>query len=715
MNSEKPSDFLADTITAPANDVANAPLPTLARYLELMEQLAHHNRRYYEQDDPTITDDAYDALVREARTLAQAHPDYIQEWEKQVSRSPLADTGPAQVSDPTATVGGMPSSAFANVTHPTAMTSLDNVFDDAELLGFQDKLARALNLPPESLAERPMSYTCELKIDGLSINLYYQHGELQWAATRGNGTVGEVVTAQLLTIEGIPQRLPGLTGELEVRGEVYLSRQDFASYNTRAEELGLALLKNPRNGAAGALRQKDPEVTRSRGLKAIFYSLGKHDSVAVSSQWEALEWLGAHGFAVSPYSRRVPDLAGALAYHADLLAQRPTLPFDVDGTVIKLDSLYLQQEAGFTSRAPKWAIAYKFPVEEVETVLEDISVSVGRTGKLAPLAHLSPRLIEGSTVSKATLHNEDYIKDMDLRIGDTVLVRKSGGVIPQIMGVVLDKRPADAAPYQFPAHCPACGEPVVRREEDANTFCVNPLCPAQDFRAIEYFVSRGALDIQGMGEKLIMQLLDAGLVQGPADLYTLSAEQLSGLERGGEKKAQNLLRELEESKTKPLWRFINALGIPGVGQRNAQALAATFGTLDAFTAATPEAIEAVPGLGKVLAGKVVDALALPKTQATLQKLRAAGLNPQQAPQTRTQELAGLNFVLTGSLSRPRETLKALLEQHGARVTGSVTGKTNYLVAGEAAGSKLDKANELGIKLLDEAGLAELLAEKGVEI
>lgn len=699
MTYETPPDFLAHTVKGE---------DTPARYLALMQALAYHNRRYYEQDDPAISDQDYDLLAHEARQLESLHPEYIQLWRQQQGHSEtLTQTATA----PTATVGGAPSSAFANVTHPSRMTSLDNVFDDAELAGFQEKLSRALNMPLDS----EFSYTCELKIDGLSINLYYLDGVLQWAATRGNGVTGEVVTAQLLTISGIPQRLKGLKGELEVRGEVYLSRQDFADYNARAEELGLPLLKNPRNGAAGALRQKDPEVTRSRGLKAILYSLGKHDGVAVASQWEALEWLAAQGFPVSPYSRRVTGLAAAMSYHAEMINQRPQLPFDVDGSVIKLDSFPLQQEAGFTSRAPKWAIAYKFPVEQATTVVEDITVNVGRTGKLAPLAHLRPVLLEGSTVSKATLHNEDFIRNMDLRIGDTVLLHKSGGVIPEILEVVLSQRPEAAQPYQFPTVCPVCGSPAVREEGDANRYCSNPQCPSKLFEGLRYFVSREAMDIRGIGEKLIRQLLEAGLVQDAADFYALSAEALAGLERGGDKKAQNILAQLQSSKQKPLWRLINALGLVGVGSRNAQALAAAFGSLEGLQQATPEQLAAVSGLGDTLARSIHAEWHTGRVQTLLGKLRAAGLNPQQEQQTRTQELAGLNFVLTGTLTRPREALKAALEARGARVTGSVTGKTSYLVAGEAAGSKLDKAGELNIPVLDEEGLLALLTEKGAAL
>ncbi len=662
------------------------------QYEQWRSELEQHNRAYYEHDAPTIPDNEYDALARRVRDLEAQHPDW------------------ASTDSPAQTVGGAPSAAFAPVEHPTPMTSLDNVFDDTELREWQEKLSRALNLPPDY---DDFTFTGELKIDGLSVNLYYLDGELQWAATRGNGRVGELVTAQVLTIPDIPQKLEGLRGELEVRGEVYLSRADFAAFNAQAEELGTPLLKNPRNGAAGALRQKDPEVTRTRHLKVILYALGKRDGVSAQSQWEVLEWLRERGFPTSPYSEQLHGIQAAADYHARMIAGRAGFEFDADGTVLKLDSLRLQEEAGFTSRAPRWAIAYKFPVEEVETVLESISVNVGRTGKLAPLAHLAPRLIEGSTVSKATLHNEDYIREMDLRIGDTVVVRKSGGVIPQIMRVLPEKRPEGAEPFQFPTHCPECGHEVVRAEGDANTYCPNPACPAQNFERIRYFVSRGAMDVRGIGEKLIEQLIAAGMVKDAADLYTLSAEQLAGLERGGDKKAQNILAQLEESKTKPLWRLVNALGMNHVGERGAQALARSFGSLEALLPATPEQLEAVPGMGGVIAQSVSAALSDASMRDLLSRLQAAGFAPQQEQISRSAELAGLNFVITGTLSRPRDDFKNRIEAAGGRVTGSVTKKTSYLLAGEEAGSKLDRATELGVSVLDEAGFEALLTEKGL--
>jgi DNA ligase (NAD+) len=590
------------------------------------------------------------------------------------------------------------------------MTSLDNAFDDAELRDWQEKLARALGLPAD---HDDFTFTGELKIDGLSVNLYYLDGELQWAATRGNGVTGEIVTAQVLTVPGIPTTLPGLRGELEVRGEVYMSRADFAAFNAQAEELGTPLLKNPRNGAAGALRQKDPEVTRSRNLRAILYALGRRDGVPARTQGEVLAWLRDQGFPTSEHSEELHGLAAAADYHARMTAARSAFEFDADGTVLKLDDLRAQEEAGFTSRAPRWAIAYKFPVEEVETTLEAITVNVGRTGKLAPLAHLAPRLIEGSTVSRATLHNEDFIRDLDLRIGDTVVVRKSGGVIPQIMRVLTDRRPDGAQPFEFPTHCPECGHEVTRAEGDANTYCPNPACPSQAFERIRYFVSRGAMDVRGIGEKLVAQLIETGLVRDAADLYALSAEQLGSLDRSGEKKAQNILAQLDASRGRPLWRLVNALGMNHVGERNAQALARAFGTLDALLSATPEQIESVPGMGGVIAQSVTASLADPSMRDLIARLRDHGVNPQEEQVTRGEQLQGLNFVITGTLGRPRDAIKAQLEQAGGRVTGSVTKKTSFLIAGEEAGSKLARAQELGVSVLDEAALDELFAARGV--
>lgn len=671
--------------------MSDAPLDELLKqHSQLCQEIKRHNEAYYQNDEPIISDDQYDVLLRELQQLEAAYPQLQQD------------------DSPSKSIGEQPNSAFAPVEHPSLMGSLDNVFDDDELAEWQNKLARALGMSSEQAEIDEFDYCAELKIDGLSVNLYYLDGILQWAATRGNGRVGETVTEQLLTIAGIPQHLTGLKGELEVRGEVYMSRADFAAYNARAEELGNPLLKNPRNAAAGALRQKDPAVTRSRHLKVIFYAVGKHDNLELNSQWQVLQWLGQQGFTTSPHSQRLHGLAAVAKYHSSMIKQRAELEFDADGSVIKLDSLNEQIEAGYTSRAPRWAIAYKFPVEEVETTLENITVAVGRTGKIAPLAHLSPKLIEGSTVSKATLHNEDYIRDLDLQLGDVVVVRKSGGVIPQIMRVVKEKRPATAKPYVFPTRCPACDSLLMRYDSDANTYCINKTCPEQTFRLIEYFVSREAMDIQGVGKQLIKQLLDAELVRDPADLYSLSIEQLTSLERSGKKKAQNVLEQLDASKQNPLWRVINALGIDHVGQRNSQALASAFGSLTALQAATPEQIATVPGFGAETSPSIFMALREDSMLDLLAKLQAAGIDPQVTEVTTSEALAGLTFVITGTLSRPRDEFKELIEQAGGKVSGSVSKKTSYLLAGDNAGSKLIKAKELGVTVLTETDLLGLL-------
>ncbi|WP_425145252.1 NAD-dependent DNA ligase LigA [Deinococcus sp.] len=681
------------------------PQSAQLRHADLSAQVREHNRRYYEQDAPTITDAEYDALARELRALEAQHPELIE-----------ADA-------PTLTVGGRPSTLFEKVRHPTPMTSLDNAFTDAELSEFDDKVARALNLP---LGEQTFSYTCELKIDGLSINLVYLDGSLQWAATRGDGETGEKVTANLAGIPGIPSELPGQRGLLEVRGEVYMSKAAFVAYNEQAEEEGRPALKNPRNGAAGALRQKDPEETKRRSLQVILYSLGQHGGVPVRSQWEVLEWLAAQGFTVSPYSRRVQGSLAAAAYHAEMTAGRSDLPFDADGSVVKLDDLRLQEEAGYTSRAPKWAIAYKFPAEVAQTLINAITVQTGRTGKLTPVAELAPVALEGSTVSRATLHNEDFIRALDLRVGDTVRLHKSGGVIPEVLGAVQELRPAEAAPYEFPTRCPVCDHPATRQEGAAGTFCTNPACPAKATLRVRYFASRDVLDVRGLGERLVEQLVSSGLVRDPADLYALSAEQIEHLEMGetstgsirkvGRKTADKLVAEIEASKTRELWRFIRALGLPSVGEGTSTRLARVYPSLAALQAASAEELARIPDIGTATAESLASGLADPDMRAFVERLLAAGIAPVASPEVRLgEQLAGLSFVLTGTLSRPREQIAAHLEAHGARVSGSVTKKTSYLIAGEDGGGKLAKAHELGTAVLDEVGLHALLDERGATL
>ena len=672
------------------------------RYAQLRAEVAEHNRRYYEQDAPTVTDAEYDLLARELRALEAEHPDLV-----------TADS-PAQ------TVGGRPSTLFEKVRHPSPMTSLDNVFSDDELAHFDERVARALNLP----LGQAFTYTCELKIDGLSINLYYVDGVLQWAATRGDGETGEKVTANIEGIPGIPRELPGLKGELEVRGEVYMSKATFLAYNVKAEEEGRPLLKNPRNGAAGALRQKDPEETRRRGLEVILYALGKHDGVPVRTQWDVLLWLQKKGFATSTYSRHVTGSVAAAAYHAEMTAQRAALPFDADGTVIKLDDLALQAEAGFTARAPKWAAAYKFPADVAQTIVQGISIQTGRTGKLTPVADLVPVQLEGTTVSRATLHNEDFIRGLDLRIGDTVRLHKSGGIIPEVLNVVLEARPTDSVPYAFPTHCPVCGHEAVRHEGAAGTFCTNPVCPAKATLRVRYFASRDVMDIKGLGERLVEQLVASGLVKDPADLYALTAEQVEHLEMGetttgnvrrvGKKNAEKLVAEIQASKGQELWRFIRALGLPFVGEGTSTRMARVYPSLAGVQEASADDLAKIPDVGRQTAESIVAGLAEPDMQAFIARLFAAGIAPRPSEDVQAgEQLAGLTFVVTGTLSQSRELVKAHLQRYGGRVAGSVTKKTSFLVAGEDAGGKLEKANELKVPVLDEAGLKMLLEQRDV--
>jgi len=664
---------------------------TLERYTALTTEIAEHNRRYYLQDAPTVTDAEYDALMRELRGIEERRPEWV------TASSPTqvigADTGQAVLEGAT----------FAPIKHLTQMLSLDNAFEDNDLQKFEERAARVLGLTAQSF-----EYTVELKIDGLSINILYEGGALEWAATRGNGFVGEDVTANVLTVMGIPRVLEGVKGQVEVRGEVYLSKEEFARLNAEAEETGGTLFANPRNAAAGTLRQKDPAMSAARKLEVIFYALGDPLSLGLKSQTELLEWLRGHGFPVEAHSERVTGWAAAAEYHHRMVAARASFPFDADGTVLKVDSFDLQRELGLTSRAPRYAVAYKFPVEEVQTRLLAIDTQVGRTGKINPLARLEPIKVEGSTVSNATLHNQDFITALDLRIGDTVVIRKAGGVIPEIVRTVLEKRPADSQPFVFPTECPVCKTVLERAEGEAAHFCPNPECPAKNYQKLIHFVSRGAMDIAGLGEKIVNQLVEAGLVRDVSDFYTLTLEKLLTLERMGEKNAGKILGQLEDSKSRPLGRLIFALGLPYVGSRNADLLERHFPDLHALMNARFEQLENISGLGERIARAVVDYFTQEKNRALIGRLEGSGLNLKSSVAAKGDKLAGLSFVITGSLSKGRDEVKKTLEGQGARVTGSVTKKTDYLLAGEEAGSKLEKAQALGVKVIGEAELEGLL-------
>ncbi|GEM46063.1 NAD-dependent DNA ligase LigA [Deinococcus cellulosilyticus] len=668
------------------------------RYLSLVNEIQEHNRRYYLEDNPSVSDAEYDLLMRELRSLEEQHPEWI------VPESPTQNVG-ADIDDAQQDAL-LARSPFAPIQHLHRMTSLDNAFDDSDLQSFEDRINRVLGTSGQSY-----DYTCELKIDGLSINVYYHNGQLTWAATRGNGVIGEDVTANLLTIPGIPRKLEGVPEHLEVRGEVFMTKEEFLRLNAEAEELGGTVFKNPRNAAAGSLRQKDASVTASRKLQVNFYALGSTEGLAVHTQGELLKWLQDHGFQTNPYSKHARGWSEAAAYHREMIQERPNFPVDADGTVVKVDRFDLQNELGFTSRAPRWAIAYKFPVEEARTVLQDIQINVGRTGKLAPLAVLDPVDVEGSTVARATLHNEDFIKDLDLHLGDTVVIRKAGGVIPEIVRVVKELRPEGAVPFQFPKECPVCHHPVTRDPENADTYCVNPECPSQSYQRILHFIHKGAMDIAGMGEKTLEQLVNSGRVTSVADLYALNMDTLLQIERMGEKNATKLLQQIEESKTRPLSRLIFGLGIRYVGARNAELLEKHFPDLDALLNASEVTLCNIPGLGDRIAESVYHSLQDPNMRELIERLRGYGLNFKSTFEAAGEELAGLTFVITGSLSQPRDDVKKRLERLGARVTGSVTKKTDYVLAGEDAGSKLEKATQLGVKVIDEAALETLIAQR----
>jgi DNA ligase (NAD+) len=658
-----------------------------ARAAALRATLREANYRYYVLQDPELSDAEWDRLFHELKSLEAAHPEL---------RTP---------DSPTQRVGAPPQASFAAVRHPHPMRSLDNAFDLADLEEFEARLKRVL------ATEAEIDYLAEMKIDGLSINLLYEEGVLVWAATRGDGTTGEDVTFNVLGVPGLPQRLPGggrVPATLEVRGELYLSRAEFQRINEERLAAGEPPFKNPRNAASGTIRQLDPRVSAGRKLQVFFYGVAEPRALGVRTQLELLDWLAAAGFRTNPLRARARGIAALEPLIARWTALRSTLDYEADGVVVKVDDLALHDELGSTARAPRWAVAYKFPAEEVETTLLGVSLGVGRTGKITPVAELEPRLVEGTEVSRATLHNPGFITALDLRVGDRVMVHKSGGIIPEVVRVLTEARTAELPPYVFPEACPACGEPLI--EDGANLRCVNLACPAQVLARLSHYASRGAMDIAGLSTKTLQKLLDRGLIRTIADLYDLTPEQLTSLEGFGERSAQNLVAAIARSKTQPLERLLVALGLPHVGARTAQLLARAFGSLEALQAANTAELAALPEVGEATARAVHDALQQPALRALIDELRARGVGGAEvAP--RSDQLKGLTFVLTGTLSEPRERLKGRLEALGARVASSVSKKTSFVVAGEDPGSKLDKAQVLGVPILDEAGLAALLAAR----
>ena len=663
-----------------------------ARAAELRAQIAQHDYHYYVLDEPLIPDAEYDRLMRELRALEEAHPELV------------------TPDSPTQRVSGTPGASFGEVVHKVPMLSLDNAFTEEDLQAFDRRIHERLGAAGE------LDYVAEPKFDGLAVTVIYRDGLLERAATRGDGVRGEDVTANVRTIRAVPQRLRGQAAALlEARGEIFMPLARFERMNEQARARGEKVFVNPRNAAAGSLRQLDARISAARPLAAFFYGLGELEGASLPErQGQLLQWLRTLGLPVCPDTRAVRGIAGCLAYYRDMGKRRSSLPYQIDGVVYKLDRRADQERLGFLSRAPRWAIAHKFPADEALTVVKGIEFQVGRTGALTPVARLAPVFVSGVTVSNVTLHNIDEVHRKDVRVGDTVVVRRAGDVIPEVVSVILDKRPQDAARVQLPQSCPVCGSQVLRVEGEAVARCTGGFtCRAQRQEALRHFASRRALDIEGLGDKLIEQLVEREQVRSPADLYALTLPQLSQLERMGEKSAANLLAAIEKSKNTTLPRLLYGLGIREVGEATALALARHFGTLEPLMAADERAIRQVPDVGPVVAAHVAAFFASDEHRRVIKALRDKGVKwpdiERAAATTGPPALSGRTVVITGTLgSMSREQAQEALTARGARVSGSVSKKTSFVVAGSEAGSKLAKARELGVPVLDEQQLIALL-------
>lgn len=648
----------------------------------LREQIIEHDYSYYVLDSPQISDAEYDRLFRELKDLEQKYPELI------------------TPDSPTQRVGGTMATMFAPVAHRIPMLSLENAFSEEELYAF-DKRVR------DRLAGQSYAYVCEPKLDGLAVSLLYIDGKLMQAATRGDGTTGEDITANIRTLKSIPLKLRDTApSELEVRGEVFMPKAGFAKLNRQAEEKGEKIFANPRNAAAGSLRQLDAKITAQRPLAFFGYALGYASSGVLPHTQHALwKQLAKWGFPVCPESKRVENIEACLQYFAQLRERRPTLPYEIDGIVYKVDSFAQQAELGFVARAPRWAIAHKFPAMEATTILHAVDFQVGRTGVLTPVARLAPVLVGGAMVSNATLHNMDEVARKDIHIGDTVIVRRAGDVIPEVVAVIFEKRPADARSIILPKHCPVCGAEVVHIEGQAAARCSAGLtCSAQLKESIRHFASRRAMNITGLGDKLVENLVDSGLVKTVADIYALTVEQVINLERMAQKSAQKFIQALDKSKKTTFARFIYALGIPEVGEVTSKLLATHFKTLAELQQAKQEVLLQIPEIGTVIAAQIEDFFQHPYNQNIIQRLLAYGVHwPQEkVVSSKVTWFSGKTFVLTGTLSQlSRDQAKAEIEARGGHASSSVSSKTDYVIYGENAGSKLATARELGIKVLTE--------------
>jgi len=666
----------------------------LNRIAELRGLIDYHNRRYYQSDDPEISDAEYDALMTELVGLETA-------WASDIDLS----------SSPTQRVGAPPLESFDTARHLSPMLSLSNAFNGDDMREFDERMKRFLG------SDASLDYVVEPKLDGIAVNLIYEQGIFIGGATRGDGVTGEDVTENLRTIPSIPLKIAPskgpLPGRMEIRGEVYIATEAFRGLNRRRIEEGEAPFANPRNAAAGSLRQLDSRITAGRPLDIFVYAVGRVEGMSFASQWDTLQTLRQWGFAVNPHVIQAGDIDGCIAYYEEMESWRSELPYEIDGTVIKVDSVSLQNRLGAVSRSPRWAIACKFPPLQATTVIHDITVQVGRTGVLTPVAEMEPVAIGGVTVSHASLHNQDEIDKKDIRIGDTVVIQRAGDVIPQVVKVIASQRRPDARPYRIPDRCISCHSPVVRLEGETAHRCINIECPAQVREHIRHFVSRGAMDIEGLGEKLVHQMCDAGIIGNPADLYVLSAETISGLKRMAAKSTANLLSAIEASKTPALSKFIFALGIRHVGEHVARLLSRRFTTLEHLMHAPAGEIEAIDGIGPAVAESVTQFFGTETNLQVIARLMGAGVRPEEDGVEDSTPLAGKTFVFTGTLDRhTRSEAKALVESRGGIVSSSVSRNTDYVVTGSAPGSKLQKAQALGVTVLDQDHFEETVHQHG---